>query len=287
MPEEGGDGDVGTARLTFWDSDSIWFNAVPRMVGGKSYFDLQDGYAYNATTSRPPTSGDSSIFVCPSATLVGTNAGTGAGTTDGPTLDNNQYHTSYGHLRDGTTSDRKTYFSYVPNSQLNNTIRAAIAPATPAPSFNPFGTQTIFVPPATSSNVPAMPKITRIQDASATVLMIEKRLNPAELSAADNSFYDAVTGQTNRLAQRTYSRTVGDWQRFAGRHKVSGGRGGTLLFADGHVEVVSLREAVTPAIAAVANSFGIATGTNSIGRTDRGDWNQQRRIWQLRGPAER
>lgn len=281
MPEEGGDGDADTlaARIKFWDSESVWFNAVPRFVGGKSYFELQDGYNYNAATSRPPTSGDKSIFVCPAADLVGTNAGTGASTLDPATQDQDRYHTTFGYLRDGTAQARKTYFSYVPNSQLQNEL--------PVPSgYSPFGKQTILVPPSSSVVVDAMPKLTQIRNASATVLMIEKRLNPGELTKDVLDYYDALSNQSNRLAQRSYSRTVGDWQRFAGRHRVSGGKGGAILFADGHAEMISMKEAVTPVFAVAANSFGIPATANSLGRT-RGDWNSPRRIWQLRGPAER
>jgi prepilin-type processing-associated H-X9-DG protein len=63
-------------------------------------------------------------------------------------------------------------------------------------------------------------------------------------------------------------------------------RGGTVLYADGHAELLSMRDAVTPTLAAAANSYGIPNTANSMGRT-RGDWNGQNRIWQLRGPAER
>ena len=270
LAEEGQDGDNTAAadRIKTWERGSIWFNAIPPFVGSKSYFDLQE--TATAGGKPLPSFGDASIFLCPSViglSIVG---------NDAPLSTNGRYHVTRGFLDSGATSDRNTLFSYVPNSELNNQRIAGL------PVFG----NTVTVVSGTPYSDNSMPRITQVQDASATILMIEKRLNASEVDDRTNTFYDNVSGQTNRLRTRTFSRTRGDWQRFSGRHRVSGNRGGNLLFVDGHVELVSMRDAVTPGIASSANSYGIATGTNANGNAN-GEWNIQRRIWRLRGSAER
>jgi prepilin-type N-terminal cleavage/methylation domain-containing protein/prepilin-type processing-associated H-X9-DG protein len=265
LPDEGDDGDAANtlAAIEYFDSQQIWFNAVPKYVNGKSYFELQEAASLGGPAL--PRAGDGSIFTCPSANAVGPASSDTLGMTNG-------YFNTSGYLSTTPTGgpvNRPTLFAYAPNSELNNGTTATWT------GFPPDGSQR-----------PRMPKMGQLKKASNIVLMIEKRLSPGEVDAQTNAFYDDVSRRsgTNRLITRSLSRTRGDWQRFAGRHKIAGQRGGGLLFADGHVEMRTMRDVVTPALSA---SAGNAYGLPYNGAFPDGNWNSGTIIWNLSGVATR
>ncbi len=261
LADEGDDGDAATASsaIKYWDADFIWFNALPKFVNGRSYWDLLQ--TANNGGEPIPNADSGSIFVCPSARQAGDNSAANF-TADG-------FHTTWGFVSGqnggaptGPVSN-KTFFCYVPNSELNN----------PLPSNQPA------LPPTTNLRRP-MPKITQLKRSSVTVLLQEKRLTPGEIPPEDNQFYADVSGQPlNRLQTRSLNRTRGEWQRFAARHR----KGGTILFADGHGEWRSHRDVITPAVAAAGNSRGI--GTNAA--FPAGEWNRSDLVWTPYGIASR
>lgn len=132
---------------------------------------------------------------------------------------------------------RQFYFNYVPNSQLNNQLLAQ----SNSPQYSPD----------------KCISLANIKKSSNTILMLEMRANPSELSP-DNVHYG-----------RDLKRHRADWKRFAARHF----RGGHMMFSDGHVAWVLNDEAIT----------------NSQGSTDpsfpSGDWNTSKLIWDPLGPA--
>lgn len=132
---------------------------------------------------------------------------------------------------------RQFYFNYVPNSQLNNQLLAH----SNSPQYSPD----------------KCIRLANIKQSSNTILMLEMRANPDELSP------------TNVHYGRDLKRHRADWKRFAARHF----RGGHMMFADGHVAWVLNDDAIT----------------NSQGSTDpsypSGDWNTSKLIWDPLGPA--
>lgn len=261
LPEEGDDGDAGDpkAAIKYWDRGSLWFNAVPPMLGSKTYNELQ-------LSNAVPAYGTRSLFLCPSVSRVLPGAGDPAMTPDG-------YFQAYGYATPQSTSPelRKTLFCYVYNAELNNSN--TMFPGKPSLSIGGAA-------PA-GSYYKGSPRINQLSQASTTVLMLEKRVIPSEVSDKDENYYNALAKTS--LQAKSLCRTRADWQRFAGRHVVDGLPGGTLLFADGHCEARSMHEILTPRYAASNNTYNVATNSKFIN----GDWNTSRLIWRLGGAAEK
>ena len=118
------------------------------------------------------------------------------------------YFMMWGQSATGAVEQRKTYVCYVMNSKLNSTTGPRIT----------------------------LPQLT---DAASTVMMVEKRMSPAELPAG------------NIYAGKSLARLKADWQRFTARHR----GGGYLLFADGHVNWFAQKEVITAAAGAIPTDF--------------------------------
>ncbi len=247
MPDEGADGDAASAPILYWDSQEVWFNAVPPRVNGKPYFELQEA-AINSTGKLPKWDESNSIFICPAASEAVPALNSTEQVQDG-------YFLTWGRLRSapGTNVQRRTFFCYVPNSELNN----------PLPS-----------------NQQTRLKLSQLKPSSEMVLMVEKRLRPGEVTVAEDAYYgDVARRPPDRLRTRTLSRTRGEWQRFAGRHR----NGGQILFADGHAEWRSMKDVITPALAAQVNTHGIPF----VASAPEGDWNKVGLRWTPFGRATR
>lgn len=130
---------------------------------------------------------------------------------------------------------KQFFFCYVPNLQLNATLETEAAGIDAKPRM----------------------RLGSINNAAATILMLEMRTVKTELRA-DDPFYNF-----------TLVRARSDWKRLAARHR----GGGHVLLADGHVQRVD---------------FNYAT-TNRLGTRDpnepNADWNHPDLIWNPRGPA--
>ncbi len=188
------------------DQSAYWWNAVPPCIGQKSYTILQLDYL--AGRGRLPTWGENSLYTCPSASPP---------TIANPAQDRldasrNYWQISYdGYYNPLGPSgagffDRPMYLCYVINSKLNHTRHAS--------------------------------KLNQVRPSALVALMIEKRMSVFELKEPGAKLDPATL---NTLTGENLARLKGNWKRFAGRHR----GGGNILFADGHVSWMSLRDANT------------------------------------------
>jgi prepilin-type processing-associated H-X9-DG protein len=230
LPQKGPDGSDSTdnnfgsptSGVTGVDDASLWFNAIPSMTGRQSYYQL---LLDDQAGSPAPTSGVSSVFVCPSALDPATNAG--ASPPDVISNDG-KYFLLYGtdsqHKLIPITSPGpgpffKFNMSYVVNGSLTNVIH---------------NTQTF------TSMV-----LSRLRPAASVVLMMEKLTNPSEYQnavvqqfAAANPGAYATAPISSQGFMSNIGQPKGNWKRFTTRHH----GGGNLLFADGHVDWFSWRD---------------------------------------------
>jgi prepilin-type processing-associated H-X9-DG protein/prepilin-type N-terminal cleavage/methylation domain-containing protein len=259
LADEGDDGDTNgaNAAIKYIDAPFLWFNALPPLVQGRSYYDMVQ------QNNVPGPDNADNIFVCPSASSAGDNSAANV-SPDG-------YHLTWAYTAPTTTGGAaggpqqyKTFFSYVPNSELNN----------PLPDRDPPLT------PGTALRKP-VPRLSQLKNSSSVVLMIEKRLNPGEVPDIDRAYFDEIARYTGgtRLTTRTLNRTRGEWQRISARHN----KGANVLFADGHAEWRAHRDLITPALAAQANSRGVQYDP----AIPNGDWNKPGQIWTPYGRAGR
>lgn len=225
LPQKGPDGsDSGTNNfgppnkdVVGYDDQGIWFNAIPPLVIGKSYYNLlvDDSHGIPAPFAGGPTA---SIFCCPTALPPGT--------LNGHDVIYGDYFLLWGadssHLiknSTGLASSRQFKFamSYVWNSKLGSLIGQADRP-----------------------NV----RMSDCRPASEVVVMTEKMSNPGEYRDPEVQNYNALypgvydgkitpEGYDNKLGQ-----SKADFHRFTTRHR----HGGHLLFADGHVSWFSWQE---------------------------------------------
>jgi prepilin-type N-terminal cleavage/methylation domain-containing protein/prepilin-type processing-associated H-X9-DG protein len=191
--------DVNFTNAKWWD------NAVPPMLGQKTYAEISEqATAAGKSVPLPP---EQNIFICPSARVP-----------------SNAPYWSRG---------KQFFFCYVPNSELNNDSSLS-----------------------SSAQDDYRTPLSRIEDPTNTILMLEMRTTKDELSSNDPYYSEDL------------ARHRSDWQRFAARHD----NGGAMLFADGHGQSVSNKVATT-------NSKGSRTPNT----TD--DWNKPSLIWNPLGQA--
>jgi prepilin-type N-terminal cleavage/methylation domain-containing protein/prepilin-type processing-associated H-X9-DG protein len=202
---------------------SLWYNAIPPLVNGKSYYQMitEDPTAESPAlpaTANPvnnplPTYGKNNIFICPMAGPPGTAINTSTGQPYDTLSADGQYFlldcidTNNPKTRSKPYATVKSYFSYVMNSMLFTTT-------------NDGTTYTGM-------------KMSQLRPASSVILLVEKLAGPLEYSdqhASATSQYGGASvtsqGYTNNIAQ-----PKANWKRFTTRHR----DGGFLLFADGHV----------------------------------------------------
>jgi prepilin-type N-terminal cleavage/methylation domain-containing protein/prepilin-type processing-associated H-X9-DG protein len=228
----GEDGDSGAPLLLpdrrGWHSQCLWLNAVTQLVLKQSYDDLQTAATQGRATL--PGEGAHFIFVCPDASrAIGYSAGAAK---DNDEVTDDGYFIMHGFV-DGQDQPRKTFICYCMNYRL-------------------FGT-----------NNPQV-SLPSIRSAAETVLVMEKRMRTMEATPDDDAYYQSVSGKSNALSGTNLGRFKGDWRRLSTRH---GDHGSYICFADGHVALIPLREALTPR----------AIGAN--------DWNKPGLIWNVTGPA--
>lgn len=172
------------------------------------------GYSYSDIQegrggyNRVPIDGDHHVLVCPAAPpTFGVNTGTDADQTA------NGYFLMHGYTNyaAGAQEERPTFICYAMNNKLFG-------------SGNPQG------------------KLSNLRPSSEVVLVFEKRTNVSEATQADDDYYVSVGGKAGGILTAPLGRFKGDYKRQSTRHD----KGGHILYADGHVDLRSLREAVTP-----------------------------------------
>jgi prepilin-type N-terminal cleavage/methylation domain-containing protein/prepilin-type processing-associated H-X9-DG protein len=187
LPNDGKDGDVKQEPVGYWDTAvtqylgnvvtaPMWFNALPPYVGSKQYGDLQNAFILGGVPL--PRGTDNSLFCCPAVQDAL------PASSDAPGAVSNGYYMLYGYDDSSTTVTRSTFFCYVPNSKLDQSVTTE--------------------------------KLSQFHNSSTTALMVEKRMMPNEIPVK-NSPIDGVSFWTKDLA-----RAKADWQRFAGRHRNGG-----------------------------------------------------------------
>lgn len=127
MPLDGEDGDSpgdairGPDNLG-WQSEALWFNAIPPQVSAKPYGQMQEEDI--AGIARLPGPGAHHIFVCPTADRA---AGPGLIESDG-------YFTMYAFNGGPPAVARRTYITYMYNSKLfgSNNPRGRISQLRPS-----------------------------------------------------------------------------------------------------------------------------------------------------------
>ena len=201
------------------DLQRYWANAVAPMVDQAPYADIA---VDNASVPVPPQG--SNIFIDPAAQ---------------PPVDGSG--SFKGWLIPGTT--KRFYFSYVPNSQLNNTLEAQMDAITDTSDLRATKNK---LNPATNTIRPEWidarrMRLSQIKKTAQTPLLLELRSVASELDGA-GTVNDKVPQYWHPYYGETLNRHRGEWQRFGARHR----NGGHLLMADGHVEWYDNNTACTP-----------------------------------------
>lgn len=230
------DGDRPARSLGWWDDPSLWINAASSMFSRKSYGQQQ---LEDPTYPLPNYTTGKSVLVCGMAT----EPGNGSASTD-QVWAGGGYHQMWGHanrlpgpatpganMAAGTTDvngggpvARKVYTSYALNSQLNSD-----------PQHKPC-------------------KQSQLRPSSEIVIVMERRMNLAELPAVTAANYGTPVPSGNDLPSRRLNRIKAKWDYATARHH----KGGNYLMADGHVawfamDEVCLPPNYTPATAAADN----------------------------------
>lgn len=205
---------------------SLWFNAVPPLVGKDSYYEML--LADQAGGTPAPTYGSSSVFVCPAANSIGTIGGGEASDVLSP---DGRHFLLYGSDSEGKLGNVpgaaggpffKFNMSYVPNASITNTFA------------NTQSFSTI--------------KLVNLRPSSAVVTYVEKLVNPAEYKdaavqrfiAANPTLYANLANTSGYISNVAQPKS--NWKRFTTRHF----GGGNLLFADSHVGYYKWRETQIP-----------------------------------------
>ena len=263
LPQKGPDGSSPTQifgpvnDVIGYDDPSLWFNAIPPLVNGKSYFEMvwDDYNGRNAL----PKEGIRNIFICPSAAPASTIY---------PQTVKNGYFLLYGTESAANPEQMfvgglvgRGFFPFASNYVWNSKLTSAIN---------------------TSTETTAA-KMTQLKSAASIVVMVEKINNPGEYKYKDVQLYNtkfpgAYTSSSAgpQISTAGYVGNIGqtkaDWRRFTTRHN----GGGNLLFADGHVARFAWTEAqIQPA--------NMANGSYSSNSSDANQ--PSRMIWSVAGPV--
>jgi prepilin-type N-terminal cleavage/methylation domain-containing protein/prepilin-type processing-associated H-X9-DG protein len=195
LPFDGQDGEAGdpilgvsnapiSTDLRGWDTESLWFNALPKYMGSKPY---NERYVeWQTGNGSIPGPGIRDVNVCPAADVaIG---------RPGETVEEG-YFVNFGRTAaSNAVVPRRTFFSYVYNSKL----------------LDGTGLQA------------DRGKLSKLRPAAHVVIFVERRMNPGEVSVKDDAYYTSQGGQNNRITSRTVGRLKADWQRFTSRHNGGG-----------------------------------------------------------------
>jgi prepilin-type N-terminal cleavage/methylation domain-containing protein/prepilin-type processing-associated H-X9-DG protein len=230
LPQKGPDGSTAGANAftttptypdnPYYDDPSIWFNAIPPFVNGKSYFQLLwDDYQYSIGKGGNSLAkeGDRNIFICPAAGPAASES----------TLDQvmNGYFLLYGtenpnnpqQILNSTGLVPRGYFKFASSYVFNSKLTSSIT--------QPTNTAV---------------KMSMLRPTSEVVVMVEKLNQSGEYKIRDCELYNAeypkaYNSVSQVLNSNGYVGNIGqskaDWRRFTTRHR----NGGFLLYADGHV----------------------------------------------------
>jgi prepilin-type processing-associated H-X9-DG protein/prepilin-type N-terminal cleavage/methylation domain-containing protein len=230
MPQKGPDGTgaavtssnffgSATSGVVGYDDPSLWFNAIPPLVNGKSYYQLLLlDYQGNQPAPKEGVSG-SSLFICPAA-------GAAASRNSADNLYSG-YFLLYGVDSTGTIANQTGMFtshnfkfnmSYVFNSALTTLYATDMGAALKMSSIRPSSEVVVMLEKLANYGEYKDPQVQAWNNANGAAI--------AAATGGGSTNIDA-NGYSNNLAQ-----SKANWKRFAARHR----GGGMILFADGHVK---------------------------------------------------
>lgn len=188
-----GDGEMTSKpAAATWSDTQYWVNAVPAMLSTNNepwdqmWADAKVNNPSDPALAMPNSHGKGSLFVCPEVDQVGfvnpTGPGGGSANSDATTTDN------CFTLFDGTGEARNTFWCYITNSKIDNSITADDSQGHPV-----YRRDQMLVPWSTA------------------VYLVEHMMNPTEISPAQTT--------------ETLARGKTTWTRFAARHHGGGNLG--------------------------------------------------------------
>lgn len=245
------------------DDMSLYFNAIPSMIGGKSYYQmiLDDKNGVN----RLPGPGSNNLFVCPAAQSPNIIPGSGDALSSDPNFYAFSGSDSSGQLISpaGSIGTFKANINYVYSSNLLDSV----SPTTTNPA-TPFYYQG---------------KMSQCRPAAAVVVMMEKIASPGEYLDPGVRTWCAANGWLGTKSMNgTQGYTAGiaqlkaNWKRFAARHN----GGGSMLFADGHVSFYKW-----PEVQLFVKPNPVPSGKPGTVFGDQYNANRPDMIWNINGPC--
>jgi prepilin-type processing-associated H-X9-DG protein/prepilin-type N-terminal cleavage/methylation domain-containing protein len=132
LPLDGtGDGNSQSDPWNWWFDPGVWSNCIPPLVGSIPYCSWWNPPAdspFTAAEIPQPSVGDNSIWICPDAELPDPRTPAQGG-LDSPATEDG-FYLMYGFEDQAHTmrDSKKTYWSYVWNSKLNDSLPTGITP---------------------------------------------------------------------------------------------------------------------------------------------------------------
>jgi prepilin-type N-terminal cleavage/methylation domain-containing protein/prepilin-type processing-associated H-X9-DG protein len=237
----------GEAQVSGINDPSLWYNALPPLVNGKSYYQMitEDPTAelgasglirsptVNPQINNPlPTWGHNSIFICPMGGTTGSlntselNPATPARIPDGNYFYLNCVDTNIKATLVSPHAAVKSYMSYVYNSMIMTQLNDG-------------------------RSITSM-KISMLRPASSCIVMLEKLESPSEYNGSPSGQQYGAAGMSNGQYTGNCGQLKANWKRFTTKHR----QGGYLLFADGHVAWYSWLDVNHPQLNPTRTSTG-------------------------------
>jgi prepilin-type processing-associated H-X9-DG protein/prepilin-type N-terminal cleavage/methylation domain-containing protein len=275
MPQKGPDG-TGVSQsdanyfgspasgVIGYDDPSLWFNAIPPLVNGRSYFQMiYDDYRGADKLAKP---GIRSIFTCPSSNDAGSD------------------------LPAESSLIKNGYFNLHGSESANNPAQILTSSNVVGKGYFPFSANYCFNSKLISSisdnanfEDGTSVKLSMLRPSSEVVVMTEKLNNPGEYRIQDVQSYfakypGAYTSSSTgvEISSKGYisniAQSKADWRRFTTRHK----KGGNLLFADGHVSHYAWTEVQIQPSQMIGGSYAAnSSSANQPGKI----------LWSVAGPV--
>jgi prepilin-type processing-associated H-X9-DG protein len=258
-----------------YDDPSLWFNAIPPLVNGRSWFQMLVDDSKGTNTLTKP-GGPKSLFVCPSSQEAGTLDAAEAGMLKNGYFNLNGVESTSEpvsmQIFTGSGLVGKRYFEFSSNFVFNSKLISSIV-------ANPVFATTTYNGEPDGYAV----KMSMLQPSANVIIMVEKLNNPGEYKIPDVQNYFkqypgaytssstgpeiSANGFTSNIAQ-----SKADWRRFTTRHR----KGGDLLFADGHVAWYSWLDAQIQPSQMVGGQY--AANTSNANQPSK-------LIWSVAGPV--
>jgi prepilin-type processing-associated H-X9-DG protein/prepilin-type N-terminal cleavage/methylation domain-containing protein len=220
---------------------SIWYNALPTMTGGKSYYqmllDAQNG------VQPLPTAGTNSLFICPSTyNVIGTATdfppAPASVTKYWPTVG----QTFWYEMQDGNANPAAPKSTYLAQSG------GSTATQFEGPMMICYGYNSQLLSGTTFPNTYPV-KMSQLRPGQAVPILMDRIMSPGEdtikpIQAMANEYPRMQTYITPSgfVSTNDISQPLTDVKRLAARHN----GGSNILFCDGHVQLFAYTEAQGP-----------------------------------------